>query len=255
MRLQRLDSIEEYIYQQKSISLNDLCEHFQVSKNTIRRDIDALVQKGKVQKVYGGVTVAGNEGKRPLIPFEERHSKNEIEKARIAKRAAACVAENDLIYIDSGTTCTGMVDYLAGRKCTILTNSLEVLVKAVSYPELTVFSLPGKLKRETLSVVGNEVIEYLQAYNIRKAFMACTGITIKKGLTNATMEEHVVKKAILENSQQAYALADHTKFGEVSILTYAPLSGIDCLITDHAPAEEYIRFCKEHKVEIVLASQ
>lgn len=252
MRTQRIDLIEKYITQQKSVTLDDLCDKFQVSKNTIRRDIDTLVKKGAIKKVYGGVTVAEQSPLIPkLIPYEERHITMPDEKDRICQSAASYVKDGDIIYIDTGTTCLNLIDYIADRVCTILTNSLQVCLKAVPYPNLNVISLPGKLKRETLSYVGSEIVDYLKTYNISKAFMACSGVTIDNGLTNATTEEYIIKKAVIENSSQTFLLADHTKFGQFALMTYCPLNEIGCIITDSALPQEYLEYCREHEIETV----
>lgn len=82
MRTKRIDEIELYIQQKKSVSLDTLCEKFQVSKNTIRRDIDTLSKAGKIKKVYGGVTLAEPTASKNLTPFSERHQQYREENVR-----------------------------------------------------------------------------------------------------------------------------------------------------------------------------
>lgn len=251
MRTQRIDLIEKYILQEKSVTLDALCEKFDVSKNTIRRDIDTLADKGSIRKVYGGVTATDPSGlSSKLIPYETRHITMPEEKDRICAMAAKYVKDGDIIYIDTGTTCLNMIDYISTRQCTILTNSLQVCLKAVPHPNLNLISLPGRLQRETLSYVGSEIIDYLKTYNIGKAFMACSGATIENGLTNATTEEYIVKKAVTRNAGQTYLLADHTKFGRFSLMTYCPLEALDCIITDSTLAEEYEVYCQENQISV-----
>ena len=251
MRTQRIDLIEKFILQEKSVTLDTLCEKFDVSKNTIRRDIDTLAEKGAIRKVYGGVTAADPSGlSAKLIPYETRHVTMSGEKDRICAAAAKYVKDGDIIYIDTGTTCLNMIDYISARQCTILTNSLQVCLKAVPYPNLNLISLPGRLQRETLSYVGSEIIDYLKTYNIGKAFMACSGATIENGLTNATTEEYIVKKAVTGNAGETYLLADHTKFGHFSLMTYCRLEALDYIITDSPLNEEYKDYCQENQITI-----
>lgn len=252
MRTKRIDEIEQSIIEHKSISLDSLCEEFQVSKNTIRRDIDTLVKKGTIKKVYGGVTVSENPPPNELLPYEERHVKYFDEKDKISKAAAEFVEEGDVIYIDTGTTCLNMVDHLSHKSCTIITNSIQVCLKAIPYVNLNLICLPGSLKRETLSFVGNELTGYLSTYNINKAFMACTGITIENGLTNATTEEYTVKKSVIENSHTHFLLADHTKFGHFSLMTYCPLDAIHHVVTDSMPISDYCDYFREHHIALHL---
>ena len=139
-----------------------------------------------------------------------------------------------------------MVDYLAHVPCTIITNSLRIYMKAVQYPDLQIISLPGRLNRDTLSFVGSEIPTYLRTYNITKAFMASTGVTIQNGLT----DEYAIKKTVVENSQTRFLLSDHTKFGKFALMTYCPLSEIQYLITDTTPQQKYLDYCKEHEIII-----
>lgn len=255
MRTERIDLVEAYILKNKTVSLDTLCEQFDVSKNTVRRDVDTLVKRGTIKKVYGGVTALDPGNTIPkLIPYSERGILYTEEKDSICRTAALFVEEHDTIYIDTGTTCLNLIDYISDKECTILTNSLQLFLKAVQYPKLNVISMPGKLKRETLSFAGTEVTDYLKTYNITKAFMACTGVTPKNGLTNATAEEYIVKKAVLENTAHSYLLADHSKFGKVSLMTYWPLEDVEHIITDRHLEAEYEEFCRENQIEVSVCS-
>ena len=252
MRTKRIDEIEQYVTKEKSVSLDTLCEVFQVSKNTIRRDIDTLAKAGKIKKVYGGVTLNDTLPSKKLLPFAERHEKFVEEKKAICRLAADHIEDGDIIYIDTGTTCHNIVDYISDKRCTIITNSLQVSLKALPYENLTVISLPGYLKRETLSFVDVKISEYLQTFNIGKAFMACTGLSIENGLTNASEEEYRVKEAVVSNSMQRYVLADHSKFGIFSLMTYCPLEKINYILTDQLPQEEYTDFCRSNSITVEI---
>lgn len=253
MRTKRIDLIEEYILSEKSVSLDTLCDKFQVSKNTVRRDIDELVNRGSVKKVYGGVKSTASESTQKLLPYEQRHTSLMHEKEAICRAAADFVNDGDVIYLDTGTTCLPMVEYLSGRACTILTNSLQVYIKAIPYPNLQIISLPGTLKRETLSFVGSDIVEYLDTFNIQKAFMTSTGISLESGLTNASMEEYYIKKAVIKNSHTRLLLCDHTKFGRVSLMTYSSLLDVQHIITDAEPEKPYRTFCIENKIGLHIA--
>ena len=237
MRTKRIDEIELYIREKKSVSLDTLCEVFNVSKNTVRRDIATLEQSGKIKKVYGGVTIADTPASKTLLPFSKRHQSFMKEKRLISQLAASHVCDN-------------IIDFIAEKECTILTNSLQVSLKAIPYENLNVISLPGFLKRETLSFVDGNIAEYLKAYNITKAFMSCTGISIQNGLSNASSEEYLVKKSVIENSTIRFALADHSKFGDFSLMTFCPFKDIDHILTDQLPSEEFCDFAKMHSINI-----
>lgn len=249
MRNIRLEQLEAYIIEQKNVSLDTLCQTFGVSMNTIRRDLSELTSRGTIKKVYGGVTAVTEAS--PLISYEVRNTCLSEEKDIICRQAASYVKPGDIIYLDTGTTCLNLIDYLCGLSCTILTNSLQVCIKAAAYPSLRLICLPGELKRETLSFVGEEVLSFLKIYNIQKAFMTATGLSTENGLSNASPEEYRIKCAVMNASKEHYLLLDHSKFDRVSLMTYASFDQIHCLITDQKPSEKYLRSCENDGIQLV----
>ena len=243
MKTHRIKNVEEYILKNESVSLDKLCDVFKVSKNTIRRDIKELLEKGKIKKIYGGVTI----NQKKLVPFEERNIKNHAEKKATAEIAAAYINDGDIIFIDSGTTTMWLIDYLKNKNITILTNNLSAIVSALPYPNLNIISLGGTLKRKTNSFVGNSTSLVLKDYNISKAFMAATGISIARGATNSSVEEYELKKLIVEKSDEIFLLVDSSKFDSISLMTYSPLENLDYIITNKTPPKKYTDFFKKNK--------
>ncbi len=176
---------------------------------------------------------------------------NRSSKEYICRNAASLVADGDIIFIDTGTTCINMVEYLKDTRCTIITNSLQVAILAIPCKNLNLLILPGKLNRDTLSFVGIETVENLQVYNIDKAFMASTGISIENGLTNASPEEYSVKKTAVLNSHTRYLLVDYTKFGRAALKTYCHIDDINGIVTDRRPPDEYVSYCGSRNIKIL----
>ncbi|WP_144557643.1 DeoR/GlpR family DNA-binding transcription regulator [Shouchella miscanthi] len=246
MKLVRIQEMENYILANGTVSIDDLCNRFDVSKNTVRRDINRLTEKGVIEKVYGGVTATD----KPLIPFQNRHHVYNDEKVRIALHAASFIEDQDFVYIDSGTTTKWMFDNFPDDKfITILTNNLDV-INAVSEKEnIELFVLGNHYQVKTRSFVSMSGFS-LNKYNVDKAFMACTGASISKGLTNADLHEYEVKKSIVQKENELFLLADASKFGKSTMLTYAPLSRLDHIITSAPLDESYEAFCHEENIAI-----
>lgn len=256
MRVKRIDQIEQFIYDNKSVTIDKLCEEFQMSKNTIRRDIDYLAKKGTIQKVYGGVTINESNKTNELISFDERNVKNNASKDSIARTAAQFVEENDTIFIDTGTTTLNMIDYLSHLShITVITNSIPVIVKALPYENIQLISLPGLVKRSTSSLTGAGSVDFLKAYNITKAFMSCTGLSISNGISNASPEEYEIKKTAMEQSQKHILLADHTKFDKTSLMKYSALSQLNMLITEEKPPTAYVEYFDELHIKLVITCE
>ncbi len=238
MREDRLSQMEDYIRDKKSVSLDTLCAVFDVSKNTVRRDVSEIVARTDIRKIYGGVSVQYN--KIPP-PFNERSNVNLTVKDRIGQCAARLVEDGDIIYVDSGTTTCHLIEHLQGCKnVTVLTHSLDVINRAVSNPELNIISLSGTLNRKTLSFTGQSTIDVLHDCNISKAFMAANGLTVQNGATQSTSIEFAIKKAVVARSDRIFLMLESRKFGAVSLLTYCKLEQIDTIVTDKMPPSEIV---------------
>lgn len=251
MRSLRLEEMESYIRNYKTVTLDQLCNVFGVSKNTVRRDIEEITAGGEIKKIYGGVTV---ESRKELIPFSERNIANLEAKKAIAQKAAQLVEDGDIIFLDSGTTTCPMVEYLKDKnKITLLTHNLQAVIAAIPYDNINVICLPGTLNRKTLSFTGADGVALINMYNINKAFMSATGVSLAGGATNSSAAEFNIKQAVVGRSQQINLLADHSKWDIVSLMTYAPLEQIDNIITDVPPPRDIAAVLEEHAHQYLLA--
>jgi DeoR family myo-inositol catabolism operon transcriptional repressor len=249
LKERRIKDLENYIIENEQASIEELCSSFNVSKNTIRRYINELEAVGKIKKVYGGIILSD---KKTTEPFESRVEKNRDAKKIIAELASNFVDDGDVIFIDSGTTTMHMIPHLAQKKnLTIITNNLNIIMSAIPFPDLNVISTGGKLFRRTNSFVDVDAVANLKKYNFSKAFMATTGISITKGVTNSSSYEYDVKKYIVENCDKIILLADSSKLGRSSLITYYDLKDIHILITDLPLATEYIEFFQNNNIKLV----
>ncbi|XZI45200.1 DeoR/GlpR family DNA-binding transcription regulator [Clostridium perfringens] len=253
MRSKRIDLVENYIINHKTVSIDKLCEVFDVSKNTIRRDLSVLVEKGTIKKVYGGVTVNENQ---ELVSFEERNIKNSNSKLALGKAAAEFIEDGDSIFLDSGTTTVNIIDFLKDKKdITIFTNSVTAICKGIHYNNLNIICLSGILNRKTQSFTGLHSTDILKSYNINKCFMACTGISLKRGVTNSTKEEFKIKKTAISRSAECFLLADQSKFDHVSLMTFCEINDLNCVITDAKPSDEYIEYFNDNNVDLKICEK
>jgi DeoR family myo-inositol catabolism operon transcriptional repressor len=245
----RIEEIKKYILAKERATIEELCSLFNVSVNTLRRDINALERNGTIKKVYGGIVL---KDKKTTEPFDSREEKNIQAKQIIARLARNFVKDGDIIFIDSGTTTMQMIPYLSDlSSLTIITNNLNVIVSALPYPNLNILCTGGTLFRTANSFVDTDVVNYLKKYNISKAFMACTGVSIDKGITNSSSFEYDIKKYVVENCGKPILLADSTKFGRVSLVTYSELKDISVLITDKTPDNDFCQYFDVHSIRLV----
>ncbi|MFD1362439.1 DeoR/GlpR family DNA-binding transcription regulator [Lentibacillus salinarum] len=247
LKIKRLDKIKAYINEHGSASLDELVKEFGVSKNTIRRDVQTLIEGGAFKKVYGGVEV---NKPNTTVPFDDRKVHNIESKQKIGKAAAEFVENGDIIFIDSGTTTVEMVDYIKDKELTIITNNIAFIFRAFPYNNLSIFSTGGMMERRTNSFTSADNDEIITTYNIKKAFLATTGLTIKNGVTNSLPLESSLKKSVVERSTETFLLADYSKFGKSSLTTYSELNEIDFLVTDNMP-EAFYTYTQENGINVV----
>lgn len=248
MKLGRLSKIEELLEEAESISINKLCETLQVSQSTLRRDLAELEELGFIKKTYGGIVLKRNGLSEPFIS----NIKHREQKKMIARLAANLVADGDVIYIDSGTTTVQLIPYLASKKnITIITASVHVINASTSYQQMNVIATGGLLYRSANAFVGPGVIDCLKNYNISKTFFASTGYSIENGVTSDSPLECEIKQYLIELKQEKVLLADSSKVGITSLLTFCQLKDMDYLIMDQKPPQDYQEHCAKHQIKLL----
>lgn len=247
IKTKRIHQILEYVLEHETVSLDDLVEEFGVSKNTIRRDVQLLVEQGDLKKVYGGVALNHS----TLVSFGDRKVRNQTEKVQIAKLASNYVEDGDIIFIDSGTTTLEMFHFIKEKKITVVTNNVDFIVESMPYKNINIFSTGGMLERETKSFTSYKGLDLFKTYNINKAFMASTGISIPNGVTNSAPLESELKSSAVKKCSQVFLLVDHDKFDKYALTTYCKLDEIHFLITNRKPNEHYQQFALENNINLI----
>lgn len=253
MRVERIDRLEEYIISNRSVTLDELCTTFEVSKNTLRRDIETLLERGNIAKVYGGVVAVEKKPSVGLISFDERRTTRLDLKEKIAKTMSTKISNGDSLFIDTGSTTLPLIQHLSKfDNLTIITNSIPVIYSALSYPTLNVISLPGTLNHSTDSLVGASCLDALKCFHVKKAILSCTGLTLSHGVCNASFAEFEIKKAAMSLCRESFLLADHTKFGVTSMMSYAKMDQFDCIVTDELPDALFQGYCHDKNIQILV---
>ena len=253
MKTNRIQEMERYIIQHGTATMEELREHFDISMNTVRRDVTELLARGTVVKVYGGVRARAAE--QMLTPYEVRRRGSEDAKSAIGLRAAQMVHDGDVIFIDSGTTTVQMIDHLRDKRdLTIITNNIEAIVRALPHENINIIVLPGQVRRKTHSLTGDDTVRALRRYNVRMAFIAATGVS-SHGVTNSSPLEFEIKKGAVESAEKTVLLIAGTKFGVTGLMTFAQMKDFDALVTDARPSPEVCRQLAEEGVELIVAGE
>lgn len=244
---ERFRMILDTISSQGAVSVTGLCQSLGISEATARRDLNTLAAQGKLAKVHGGAVAVDRqyEAEEPSVAAKSRLQVEE--KDHIARYAAAQVHDDDLVFLDAGTTVLRMVDYLARSKATFVTTGISCARRLIK-KGLRTYVVGGLLKPGTEAIVGGAALEAMSSYNFTKAFIGINGITRAQGFTTPDTEEACMKAKAVEKAYMSYVLADSSKFGKVAAVT---VCGLDkaCILTDRLPDESYRQFAVIKEVE------
>ena len=162
---------------------------------------------------------------------------NVEEKDLISRYAASLINDDDFVYIDSGTTTLEMIKYIENIKAKYITNGI-VHAKKLLEKNLNTMIIGGRCKAATEAIIGPDCIEGIRKYHFTKAFMGTNGISINAGYTTPDVDEALVKEEAVKHAYISYVLADHSKFGQISSVTFADISSC-CIITDKEVGKNY----------------
>lgn len=239
----------EYVEEKGVVPLGELEAHFGVSMSTLRRDISELCNRGALKKTYG--CVSKNAPVENMIPFHLRSGIHLSEKVRAARAAARFVEDGDFIFIDSGSTTCMMVDFLKDKRdVSIVTNNLDVVMRAVSCPGLNIYVLPGMLNRENNSFSALDEARLFSNFNITKVFIACSGLSLKQGVSHSSPSEGALKRKALSLTENRYLVLDGTKFDALAPLRLCGVEEFSVVCTDVIPPQEYVDYFKKHGIRL-----
>ncbi|WP_163527894.1 DeoR/GlpR family DNA-binding transcription regulator [Halobacillus ihumii] len=249
---ERLIEILTYLRNEKRISVEKICELFDVSRDTARRDLVKLEEQQAILRTRGGAIPPSIHNK--IKDYSNRLRTDSGEKFHIGRKAASLIRNGDKVILDASTTVQSCADQMKEIDCTVITNSINQAEILSNKANVTIHLLGGQLHKEHRFLYGTSVIDRLSKYYVDHAFIGVVGIS-EHGLTIAHEEDGMVKRKMLEQAKQVTVLADHTKIGITDFYQYASLEDIDLLITDRTPSTEFQKLLSTHQVELVVTEE
>jgi DeoR/GlpR family transcriptional regulator of sugar metabolism len=210
-----------------------------VSRETVRRDLLDLEALGELRRVHGGAIKPADEA-----PIAERAHTRVKSKTAIAKAAMGVISSGQTLFIDAGTTTSALAEELAKlANLTVVTNSIDVALKMRGAAEQQaearneVILLGGSISDRAMATGGSTTIVDIHRYRADVALLSPVGIDHRHGATNYDHEETEVARAMVANAQRVVILADYSKIGQRSRISYCPAEDVDVLITNKKAAE------------------
>lgn len=248
---ERQNKIVEIINREGSAKVKELSEKFDVTEDSIRKDLSLLERKGQLKKTYGGAMKVTVNTHEPYV--SQRKHKNVDEKRVIAKKAFQLIDEGDVIFLDISTSNIELIKLIieANLKITVVTNMIDVML-AFTVPTTTrLIFLGGKLNRERDGFVGIITNNQIKDFRFDKAFMGVAGVDTDghKVYTYAT-DDAMTKIAIMESSNQTYMMLEQQKFYQYGNYRYANIDDFTGIIMESAPEDEILEKLAKNNLEL-----
>lgn len=251
---ERQQAIATLVSQRGRLSVVELAETYEVTTETVRRDLSALERAGVVRRVHGGaVPITALSALEAAVA--ERDQAHTAEKDRIARAALELLpGPGSCILLDAGTT-TGRLGTLISRdrRLMVVTNCVPIAARMASTPSVELHLLPGRVRHRTQAAVGESTVEALKLLRSEVAFIGTNGITSAHGFSTPDPSEAAVKRAMVAGSHKVVVLADSSKIGLEHAVRFAALSDVDVLVTDARAHPRDVAALEQHGLEVVVA--
>lgn len=248
----RLQYITQIVQSEGTVDVKHLSEHLNVSEKTIRLDLNRLESMNILKRVHGGATLQNSSDLFTAPPRTNLHGS---EKNVIALRAKDMIRENDIIFLDDGSTILALAKVIKDMKITILTHDLLIANELVDRENINLFIIGGKIRKatDTYITTGADAVDFIRRYHVNKLFLGTSTIDIEEGLMIYYHGDSSIKRALIESSDKIICLADSTKFGVTAFTKFATVDDLDTLITDHNISDDQLEKFKQTNVEMIVA--
>lgn len=248
--LNRYDAIMKRLFDEKSVSVQELSKELRVTSKTIREDLAKLEEKGLLVRVHGGAVLAENDLVSMMV--SSGTSAQSVEKMDIAELAVSFIEDDDIVALDGGTTTLEIARWMPNRPTTVITNDLFIIGELAKKDQIRLVVPGGYRVRNMLT--GPGVAEAVREFNIRKAFIAATGVHPDYGLSVYTGDFIDFKRVLVETADVVFCVAEHSKFDRYALRTFAALSEIDAILTDRGLTETAGKPYRDAGIRVMAAS-
>ncbi len=249
---ERRQLITDELRRRGRVSVARLAAAYDVTPETVRRDLVELEQRGELRRVHGGAVATELTRVEPAVAERAEHMA--AEKVRIAQAALGQLpGEEGTVLVDAGTTTAALVErFPTDRRLTVVTNAVSHALRLAAQPNLTVIVVGGRLRVRTLANVDDFAVDMVRSLRVDVAFVATNGIS-ERGCSTPDPAEAAVKRAMVGAADRVVLVADHTKFGSEHFVRFAGLDDLDVVVTDSGVEPEDLVSLKTADVEVVLA--
>jgi DeoR family transcriptional regulator, glycerol-3-phosphate regulon repressor len=235
------------------VTIDDLALDFQVTPQTIRRDINILSNEGLVRRYHGG---AGMISSTENFAYSDRKVLCLHEKQRIATLLARHIPDHASLFINIGTTTEEVAKALCNhQRLRVITNNLNVASILSNYEHIDIIVTGGLIRHRDCGIIGEATIDFIQQFKVDFGIIGISGIDADGTLLDFDYREVRAARAILDNSRQTFLVADHTKFGRNAMVRLADITEVSALFTDKMPSQPLVEKMRTQNVRLHVADK
>jgi DeoR family fructose operon transcriptional repressor len=251
---ERHQAIAELVATRGRVAVTELASHFDVTTETVRRDLSQLERLKLLRRVHGGA-VSMRSVTMLEAQLSDRDQAQAAEKERIGRAAAALLPEGGCtLLIDAGSTTSRLAGQLpSNEQWTVITHAVPIAAMLAPLPHVELHLLPGRVRTATQAAVGHATVEAIRHFRADLAFVGTNGISVRHGLSTPDAEEAATKRAIIESASRVVVLSDATKVGQERTVSFADLEDLDVLVTDDSIEAADKKSFEAAGVEVVTA--
>ena len=246
----RQTKIQQFIKAKGFVTIDFLAQEFDVTPQTIRRDINSLSRKGLIHRYHGG---AGMAPTTENVDYNKRKILCYKEKQRIAKKVAQQVPDHASLFINIGTTTEAVAEALGNhRRLRIITNNLNVAIMLSGNENFELIVAGGLVRHRDYGIIGMATIDFIKQFKVDYGIIGISGIDTDGTLLDFDYREVRAARAIIDNSRKIFLVADHTKFGRNAMVRLGNITEIDALFTDQQPPLPLIEIMNSTDVQLFV---
>lgn len=247
---QRQATILKHVREKGVVSIAEMASFFQVSRETIRRDLKVLADGDELNLVHGGA--ARFEDEEPALSFRE--GENAAGKASIGAFAASLVTDGMVVLLDSGTTALAVAHGLRNRRSlTVFTPSLTIAQLLCRQPDIRVHMPGGEIDPREEAIGGIDALRGISALRVDVAFIGAGSLTTDGLITDFTRMGAEMRSAMIEMAREAYFILDSSKFGRLTPMRIPDADKASGVIVDREPDAQTLRGLKKRGLELIVA--
>ncbi len=235
------------------VSVEFLAKRFAVTQQTIRRDINSLVQCGLLQRYHGG---AGLPNSVENLAYTDRKVLHRREKQALAKLLAQHIPDKASLFIDIGTTAEECARALSSHKgLKIVTNNLNVAFILKEKKDFEIMVAGGTMRGRDMGLTGETTLVYFDSFRVDYGILTLSGIDNTGNLLDFDIHEAHISRKLIANASRTLLAADHSKFGRTAMARIGHLAQVDALFTDSPPGEKHMDLIRNANVTIHISTE